>query len=396
MGMFRGTGRLRGNVRLTASVANGNGNGNGNGDELIVPFDGQMALTSDGFFSATYAISEGSVYGWGNLSDDSIMQSSPMLILSTQNFSFVNAPTSKLRALTSSGQRWERDRFDQNPTLEQVDEEFLWKNVAQESGNGIAMGVQTNGTLWVIDTGGGDINGILGISGGYFDFGPVQVEEENDWKEVVLNINNSFVLKSDGRLFAAGTNYGGYGGIHVQIGNDSDWKKLVTSQRQFSGSHQIALKNNGTLWTWGGNDNGQLGNGNTDEVETPTQIQIDQSWKSVAASNDSSFAVRADGTLWSWGGNLIEEIIDSPNPNIKIYGLLGHGDTNSPNVNTPTQIGSLTDWAAVFAGDYHVMAVREDGSVYAWGLNKNGRLGLGDTNIRTEPTLIADFNLLSA
>jgi alpha-tubulin suppressor-like RCC1 family protein len=75
---------------------------------------------------------------------------------------------------------------------------------------------------------------------------------------------------------------------------------------------------------------------------------------------------------------------------------LGTGDTTTQSISTPTQVGTINDWAAVFAGNNYVAAVRADGSLYAWGFNSNGALGVGDKDVRNVPTLIADFNLLSA
>jgi hypothetical protein len=127
------------------------------------------------------------------------------------------------------------------------------------------------------------------------------------------------------------------------------------------GYHTVALRADGTLWAWGGNDGGQLGNGKFDTnapygTNTPQRIGTDTNWQTVAAGNFYTVALRTDGTLWACGWNR--------------YGQLGIGTftTNAPyGTNTPQQVGTDTNWQAVAAGQWHTMALRADGTLWAWG-----------------------------
>ena len=132
----------------------------------------------------------------------------------------------------------------------------------------------------------------------------------------------------------------------------------------------VALKADGTLWTWGGNDEGQLGTGTTEGSATPVQV-LDQV-TAVVAGDYHVAALRTDGTLWTWGDNL--------------FGQLGDGTQDSRP--TPQQI--LTDVTAVNLGGYHAAALRTDGTLWMWGSNIDGQLGTGQATevLQTQPVQV--------
>lgn len=126
------------------------------------------------------------------------------------------------------------------------------------------------------------------------------------------------------------------------------------------GGHTLAVDQGGTLWAWGKNDKGQIGDGSTENRNAPVRIERDGvRWVGVAAGLDFSLAIDSDGKLWSWGSNAA--------------GQLGDG-TNSDSL-IPKQVGSATDWRAVSAGDFHALALKSSGDLYSWGSNQSGQLG---------------------
>jgi alpha-tubulin suppressor-like RCC1 family protein len=135
-------------------------------------------------------------------------------------------------------------------------------------------------------------------------------------------------------------------------------------------SHSLTVRADGTLWAWGQNDNGQLGDGTTTDRLTPVQVGTATTWASVAAGANFSVAVRADGTLWAWGNNF--------------YGQLGDGSTTTRLA--PVQIGTDTNWGSVAAGLICTLGVRSNGTLWGWGGNNTGQLGNGTTTDRLVPT----------
>lgn len=133
--------------------------------------------------------------------------------------------------------------------------------------------------------------------------------------------------------------------------------------------HTLAIKQDGTLFAWGRNQTGQLGDGTFLDRTTPTAIGTSKIWKKVVAGDYHAIGLRTDGTLWAWGRNL--------------NGQLGTG--NSASTNVPVPVGTEADWVDVAAGTYHSAAVKSDGTVWTWGRNTVGQLGLGDNVDRFDP-----------
>jgi alpha-tubulin suppressor-like RCC1 family protein len=129
------------------------------------------------------------------------------------------------------------------------------------------------------------------------------------------------------------------------------------------------IRQDGTLWAWGWNGNGQLGDGTTTQRLSPVQIGTGTSWVAVAVGSIHSLALKQDGTLWAWGNNA--------------QGQLGDG-TQTQRL-SPVQIGTGTSWVAVAVGSIHSVALRQDGTVWAWGYNGSGQLGDGTTTQRLSP-----------
>jgi alpha-tubulin suppressor-like RCC1 family protein len=123
--------------------------------------------------------------------------------------------------------------------------------------------------------------------------------------------------------------------------------------------HSLALKSDGTVWAWGENGVGQLGDGTTTDRYSPVQVQSLNNIIAITVGPSSSFAVESDGTVWGWGYHG--------------FGLLGSGVTT--NRTTPAQISGITDVCSIAAGSRHVLALKSDGTVMTWGDNQFGQLG---------------------
>lgn len=131
----------------------------------------------------------------------------------------------------------------------------------------------------------------------------------------------------------------------------------------------------GVLWSWGVNDLGQLGLGDTTNRSTPVQVNTPASWRQVAGKIVHSLGIAPDGKLYAWGQNA--------------FGELGVGDRNSRS--TPTQVGSLT-WTDIgtggsVSGFAHSIGISGE-KLFAWGLNTSGQLGLGDLDSRSTPVQV--------
>ncbi len=145
-------------------------------------------------------------------------------------------------------------------------------------------------------------------------------------------------------------------------------------------NHSLALKSDGTVWAWGYNLNGQLGDGTTTDKLTPVQTQGISSVQAIAAGNDFSLALKSDGTLWAWGSNT--------------NGRLGDGTTTTRT--TPVQVPGLSGVQAIAAGYNHSLALKSDGTVWAWGSNGSGQLGDGTTTNRYTPVQVSGLSGINA
>ncbi len=197
-----------------------------------------------------------------------------------------------------------------------------------------------------------------------------------NWRSVSTTLYHTLAIKQDGSLWAWGGNpYGQLGNnklvdvnTPIQIGFDTNWKYISAGA-----FHSIAIKTDGTMWAWGSNYSGTLGNGAIDDQKTPIQIGTEANWQSVSSSGINNLAIKTDGTLWAWGNNA--------------KGNLGDGTSITRYV--PVQVGVSNDWISVVAGSSSY-GIREDGSLWAWGDNQFGQLGDGTLVNRNIPTRIGN------
>lgn len=157
----------------------------------------------------------------------------------------------------------------------------------------------------------------------------------------------------------------------IQIGALNNWSDMSSSY------HSLASKLDGTLWAWGKNSRGSVGDGTQINRSSPVQIGALTTWDVVEVGQNMSIAIKSDGTLWTWGANS--------------SGELGHN--NRTYRSSPVQVGADTNWAIASGGRDHSFFVKSTGELYACGINSSGRLGLNDTINRSSPTQVgADTN----
>lgn len=149
-------------------------------------------------------------------------------------------------------------------------------------------------------------------------------------------------------------------------------------------AHSVALKMDGTVWTWGSNDNGQLGDGTFIKRDLPATIAGLTNIEAVAAGNNHVLALRRDGTVWGWGSNNLGQ-------------LAGIGQESSA---TPLPIAGLKDVVAITAGAMHSTILKKDGTVWSFGYNGSGQLGDSSTDFNSlvpvKVTLLDDVIAISS
>jgi alpha-tubulin suppressor-like RCC1 family protein len=248
-----------------------------------------------------------------------------------------------------------------------------WTAVSTGWEHGLAL--REDGSLW---TWGANLNGALGSGDTTWTSAPGRVGAGADWTAVAGGGEFSLALRKGGTLWAWGANAYGNLGLGdatdrhspTQVGGDRDWAAVSAGI-----GDSLALKRDGTLWAWGDNGFGQLGVGDIAERHAPTQVGEAHDWAAIACLGHHNVALKRDGTMWAWGENS--------------FGQLGLGDTTDRRV--PAQVGTDDDWAAIApgsAGSYHTLAIKRGGTLWAWGLNRFGQLGLGDTTDRHVPTRV--------
>jgi len=204
----------------------------------------------------------------------------------------------------------------------------------------------------------------------------------NTWKQVSGGRYFTAAIKTDGSLWTWGHNQ--YG----QLGINNTTSPIVTPVTTFAGgntwkqlscgkNHTAAIKTDGTLWIWGRNFLGALGNnlsgGGTESENRSTPITTfagGNNWKQVACGEYHTMAIKTDGSLWGWGHNQ--------------FGMLGINNTDQKNTPVTTILGG-TNWKSVACGDIHVLAIKTDGSLWVWGRGADGQLGTNNTADRSTP-----------
>ncbi|MBW2255857.1 MAG: tandem-95 repeat protein [Deltaproteobacteria bacterium] len=278
----------------------------------------------------------------------------------------------------------------------QVGAETDWFAVLH-GGSQQSLAMKDDATLW---SWGDNGSGQLGDDSAFLEV-PTRVGEADDWIAVSLVDNHALALREEGgggtTLWAWGENrYGEVGNdctfdtdcvyelVPVQVlgadgqSHDDDWEAISAGY----GNHSLARKDTGTLWAWGRNDSGQLGNGDTTtdwpipmQVLEPDGATYEDDWGAASTGGAFTVALKSDKTVWSWGHNN--------------YGQLGNGEQgHSTREPLPVQVCAagethpcgafLTGVDVIRVGSVHSLALTATHALYAWGNGDKGELGDGN------------------
>lgn len=326
--------------------------------------------------------SDGTVWTWGENADgqlgDGTKTDSPTPVQSNiTDVAAVAAGAKHTVALKTDGTvwAWGENAFGQlgdgtktnSPTPVQAN---ITNVVSVDAGGKYTVALKDDGTVWAW---GDNCNGQLGDGTITNSPTPVQANMTNV-AAIAAGENHTIALKEDGTVWAWGDN------THGKLGDGTNTQRTTPVQVQgltgvsavSAGEyHTVALKEDGTVWAWGDNWAGQLGDGTKTESFTPVQSNITEV-TAVATGENHTVALKEDGTVWVWGDNGFGELGD------------GTGGLEAPYSTTPVQ-SNITEVAAVDAGKNYTVALKEDGTVWAWGDNSGGKLGDGTKTDRYTP-----------
>ncbi len=200
------------------------------------------------------------------------------------------------------------------------------------------------------------------------------------WKSIATRAFHSVGIQDDGSLWAWGLNSDGQLGdgttdnrlIPKRIGTDNDWAYVAAGTNA-----TYAIKQNGTLWAWGSNSEGQLSDGTTTSRLLPYQVLPGTTWSRVSAGDSFMVAQKSDGTLWSCGDNFLNQ--------------LGHPVLGTSNC-TLNLINTDTDWMDFNCGNRHTVLIKTNHTIWGFGDGVLGKLATGSNNGYDTPTQLLTEN----
>jgi alpha-tubulin suppressor-like RCC1 family protein len=274
----------------------------------------------------------------------------------------------------SSGQLGDNTITDRSSPVSVVGDFTDWCQVS--AGGSHSLALITNGTAWGW---GSNQYGKLGDNTTVSKRSPVSVVGGfTDWSQVSAGYAQSLAVRTSGTAWAWGRNNVGQLGDNTTvsksspvsvIGGFTDWCQISTGC-----VHSLAVRTNGTAWAWGCNGQGRLGDNTTVAKSSPVSVIGGFcDWSRVSAGKIHSIGLRTNGTAWAWGYNF--------------QGPLGDNTTTAKS-SPVSVVGGFTDWCQVSAGYYDSLAVRTNGSAWSWGLNNSGALGDNSTSARSSPVSV--------
>jgi len=383
-------------VKCVASVANLPSVTDYTGRMIYVGDENRYYAAVDGFWINNFDSEPFNyadvIYAWGDnsvgrLGDNStIARSSPIKVASAfADWCQASAGDGHSLGIRTNGTVWawgfnEQGQLGNNSTISSRSPVSVvggftdWCQVSV--GNAHSLGVRCNGTAWAW---GGNANGRLGDNSIISRSSPVSVVGGfTDWCQVSAGCNHSLGVRSNGTAWAWGFNEQGQLGNNSTIssrspvsvvGGFTDWCQLSAGNL-----HSLGVRTNGTVWAWGSNSRGQLGDNSTISSSSPVSVVGGfTDWCQVSGGRDRSLGVRTNGTAWAWGYNN--------------QGRLG--DNSTIDRSSPVSVvGGFTDWRQLSASERHSLGVRTNGTAWAWGFNFSGSLGDNNNINRSSPVLV--------
>ena len=325
---------------------------------------------------------DGTLWAWGRNDDGQLGIGSntnspvPQQVGTATNWASVAGGYFHSAAVRQDGTLWTWGRNDYgalgdgtttNSTVPvQVGTATNWVSVS--AGLYYTMAVRADGTLWGFGYNG---FGQLGQGTATNSLVPVQVGTASNWVSVSGTNSHTLAVRADGTLWAWGRNFYGQLGngtdfttgydysfstVPMQVGTATTWVSASASE----GAHSLAVRSDGTLWSWGYNNFGQLGDGTTTNRNLPQQVGTATTWASVSGGYYHTLALQGDGTRWGFGYNG--------------SGVLGRGANVYASSNVPVQTDVAT-WVSVSAGQSHSVGEQSCRAVWAWGDNSFGQVG---------------------
>lgn len=332
----------------------------------------------------TFAIKQdGTLWAWGSneygqFGDGTQIQSSiPKQSGIYNNWSKISTGQNYTMAIKTNGTLWGWGFQgyavgDGSPTIKinpvQIGTATNWSEI--KAGSYMTIGLKTNGTLWA--WGANAFSSLIGSSSANDIMVPTQIGTDTNWSTIDMGDRHMVAIKTNGTLWSWGIDYSGEIGIGLttptvvgfptQVGTANNWSKVSAGNYL-----TIGLKTDGTMYSWGRNDHGQVGDGTLINKNVPTQIGTGTNWSKVNTGGDHTLGIKTDGTLWAWGRNQL--------------GQLGNG--TQVNSNNPIQVGTANTWNLAVVGTYHTIALKINGLLSGVGWNNYGQLGDGTVGDRT-------------
>ena len=281
---------------------------------------------------------------------------------------------------------------------------FPYNAVSIAAAGSSTLVLREDGTVW----GWGENMGLLGDGTTSRRYTPVQARGLEDITAIAATHSSHahghvMAIRSDGTLWAWGTNWSGQLGMGTRSHSHNEPIQVQgidgVTAIALGSDHSVALRSDGTVWAWGSNGAGQLGYGpiitenprreghyleeRVDWHYTPVQVQGLYNVTAIAAGGAQTFAVKDDGTVWAWGANR--------------EGQLGCAEIPREHFNyEPTRVQGLYDIVDIVTVGRHTIALRGDGTVWAWGQNQQAQLGDGTTMKRYTPVQVPELDNIVA